>query len=389
VVGPILWLVLGATLSLLGLVVVIRRRPDPAAPHQEDLGEPEILQPAIDPDQPRPPERLDRYLLIDRIGEGGLAEVFTAAAHEPDGSIRPLVVKRLRSDRAEDALAITHFLAEKELGSALVHPNIAAVVDFGEAAGQRFLVEEYISGRDVGRLTRRMVELKQRPLSAGAILHIAHEVLSALEYAHARLDDDGEPLDLVHRDVTPENILVSDRGEVKLLDFGIAQIRGSTGGSDQPEGDTVKGNVDFMSPEQARGGAVDHRADLFSVGLVIYFCAARAPLYRGKTLYDRLLAAATGPGPREWDFIAGLPPPLPDLMPGLLATDPDQRFQTAGQARARLAPHCVGAPAELAEAIRRLFGDELLRERTRLQLALGPAPRRVRPREHRLWPARP
>jgi eukaryotic-like serine/threonine-protein kinase len=388
VVGPILWLVLGATLSLLVLILLVRRRPH-AARENAGAGQPEILGGALDPDQPRAPERLGPYLLIDRIGEGGLAEVFTAAAHEPDGSIRPLVIKRLRSDRAQDTLAITHFLAEKELGAALAHPNIAAVVDFGEAAGQRFLVEEYIPGRDVGRLTRRMVELKQRPLSASAILYVAHEVLSALEYAHARLDPDGEPLDLVHRDVTPENILISERGEVKLLDFGIAQIRGCSGGSDQPEGETVKGNVDFMSPEQARGGTVDHRADLFSVGLVMYFCAARAPLYRGKTLYDRLLAAATGPGEREWDFIAGLPPPLPDLLPGLLAPEPGDRFHTAGQARAMMAPHCVGAPAELAEAIRRLFGDDLQRERTRLQLALGPARRRVHTAADRLAPVRP
>jgi hypothetical protein len=397
------WLVGAGALSLLGLLVVRRRRqPDwerepfvppselpadppeaapPQPPAEDDESEPLTEADLISAETPDDaaaapssdlPEQLGPYLLIDRIGEGGLAEVFTAARYAPDGSVRPLVVKRLRRERSEDAMAVMHFIAEKEVGASLVHPNITAIVDFGEVNGTRFLAEEYIAGRDVGRLTRRMVELKQRPLSATAILYVAHEVLSALEYAHTRLDDQGLPLDLVHRDVTPDNILISERGEVKLLDFGIAQIRGSSGQGTSGN-ETVKGNVDFMSPEQACGQTVDHRADLFSVGLVIYYCAARAPLYRGKTLYDRLLAAAGGAQQRERDFIAGLPPPLPSFLPGLLATDPDQRFPTARQARELIAPYCVGAAAELAEVVGRLFGEEIRRERARLEMALGPA----------------
>jgi serine/threonine protein kinase len=387
------WLVGAGAVSLWGLLVVLRRKRE-SSPEGEADAEPltdaDLLQ--VDSaesagEEPAStgelPGRLGPYLLIDRIGEGGLAEVFTAVGHAPDGTLRPVVVKRLRPERSEDAVAIMHFLAEKELGAALLHPNIAAIVDFGEAEGQRFLVEEYIAGRDVGRLTRRMVELKQRPLSANAILYLAHEVLTALEYAHSTLDERGEPLDLVHRDVTPDNILISERGEVKLLDFGIAQVRGSSGlGTSGNE--TVKGNVDFMSPEQARGFTVDHRADLFSIGLVIYYCAARAPLYLGKTLYDRLLAAATGPQERELAFIAGLPPPLPELLPGLLAIDPADRFQSAGEARDAIAPHCVGAPAQLSQAIRQLFGEELFRQQARLQVLLGPA-RSRRPRPQRAF----
>jgi serine/threonine protein kinase len=401
--GSIIWLVVGAAISLLGLYAAVRRRAEAprdseteaASPTGDDRHEPQgpWRPPVLElPERllhasPGPgngaselPERLGPYLLIDRIGEGGLSEVFTAARYAPDGSVQPLVVKRLRRDRAEDAMAVMHFLAERELGAALLHPNIATILDFGEMDGQRYLVEEYISGRDLGRLTRRMVEIKQRPLSARAILYVAHEVLRALEYAHARLDEDGEPLDLVHRDVTPENIVLSDKGEVKLLDFGIAQVRGSADSNGAAQSATVKGNVDFMSPEQARGWPVDRRADLFSVGLVIYFCAARAPLYRGKTLYDRLLAAASGPGERERAFIAGLPPPLPDLLPGLLAIDPAQRFQNAKEVRERIAPHCAAASAELADAIQRLFGDELVRERDRLEMALLSARGRVRNR---------
>jgi eukaryotic-like serine/threonine-protein kinase len=389
--ASIAWLIGAGAISLLGLAVILRRRHlEHWGPQTE--GEPhtgaDLLGPASGAPPPPggQPERLGPYLLIDRIGEGGLAEVFTAAGPAPDGTIRPFVIKRLRREQSEDAMAMMHFLAERELGAALVHPNIAAVVDFAEADGQRFLVEEYLAGRDLGRLTRRMVELKQRPLSAAAILYLAHEVLSALDYAHGKRDENGEPLDLVHRDISPENILLSERAEVKLLDFGIAQVRGSSGlGTSGSE--TVKGNVDFMSPEQAQGFTVDHRADLFSVGLVIYFCAARAPLYRGKTLYDRLLAAASGPQERERDFIAGLPPPLPALLPGFLAINPAERFASAHLAREAIAPHCVGAPPELADAIRRLFGEELLREQARLEMVLAPA-RSRRPRARPERPAR-
>jgi eukaryotic-like serine/threonine-protein kinase len=304
--------------------------------------------------------RFGRYQLIERIGEGGMAEVFTAL--EP-GQRGPLVVKRLRQELCENPVAVAHFLEEGEIVCGLRHPNIVAVRDFGHVEGRHYIAGEYVPGRDVGRLTRRMVQLKQRPLSAAAILYMAHEVLCGLEYAHHRVDVEGRPLDLVHRDITPENVMITLDGEVKLLDFGIARSHGAAADA---ESEGVKGNVDFMSPEQARGQAVDRRADLFSLGLVIYFCAARAPLYRGKSIYDRLAAAATGPGRAEDEFIAGLPPPLPDLLPTALAVDPRRRFQTAAEMRAAIAPFAEAGAAELGETLRRVFGDELADEGARL-----------------------
>jgi serine/threonine protein kinase len=304
--------------------------------------------------------RFGPYHLIERIGEGGMAEIFTALEQ---GQRTPLVVKRLRPELCENPVAIAHFLEEGEVVCGLRHPNIVSVQDFGHVEGRHYIAGEYVAGRDLGRLTRRMVQLKQRPLSAATILHVAHEVLCALEYAHHRVDADGRPLDLVHRDITPENIMITLDGEVKLLDFGIARSHAAASSTGT---DGVKGNVDFMSPEQARGLEVDRRADLFSLGLVIYFCAARAPLYRGKSIYDRLGAAATGPGRAEADFIAGLPPPLPDLLPSALAIEPRRRFQTAAEMRAAIAPYAERGADELAETVRRVFGEELAAERARL-----------------------
>jgi serine/threonine protein kinase len=304
-------------------------------------------------------EAFGPYRLIEKIGEGGMAEIWTALT--PDGH-DPLVIKRLRAELCENPVAVAHFREEGELVRGLRHPNIAGVRDFGVVDGRHYIAGEYVAGRDLGRVTRFMVKGKQRPLSARAICYVAHEVLCGLEYAHHRVDASGRPLDLVHRDITPENVMVTLDGEVKLLDFGIARADGCP----DAEGEGVKGNVDFMSPEQARGQRVDRRGDLFSLGMVMYFCAARAPLYRGKTIYDRLIAAATGPGASEEDFLAGLPPPLPDILPRALRVEPSRRFQTAAEMRAVLAPHADGGAAELAGLMQRLYGEEVLGESDRI-----------------------
>jgi serine/threonine-protein kinase len=341
-------------------------------------------------DTPVPPgtEPFGPFLLVDKLGEGGMAEVFSAISRpwRPNDVRAPrqrvggaVVVKRLRAELAGDGRAVAHFLAEGELGSALFHPGIVGVHDQGIVGGRHYLASEYVAGRDLGALTRRMVSRKQRPLSAAAILHVADQVLAALEYAHDRRGSDGSWLGLVHRDITPENILISRTGEAKLLDFGIAQagrlrvgpIGGRAGSAADGPGHAVTGevtgNLDFMSPEQARGLAVDARSDLFSLGLVLYFSAARAPLYRRKGLYERLLLSASGPGEDEQAFVAGLCPPLPALLPRLLAVDPAARFQSARELRLAIAPHTAGGQAELAAVMQQVFGDELQAEQARLE----------------------
>jgi serine/threonine protein kinase len=326
---------------------------------------------------PEGTEAFGPFLLIERLGEGGMAEVFAAVRRGTRAA--PLVVKRLRAELVGDPRAVAHFKAEGELGATLFHPGIVAITSQGQVDGRHYLAAEYVPGRDLGALTRRMVTRKQRPLSAAAILHVADQVLAALEYAHGRRAGDGSWLGLVHRDITPENILISRTGEAKLLDFGIAQagrLRVGPVGSHGHAGDAappghavtgeVTGNLDFMSPEQARGLTVDARSDLFSLGLVLYFCAARAPLYRRKGLYERLLLSASGPGADELAFVAGLCPPLPDLLPPLLAVDPAQRFQAAHELRLAIAPHTAGGQAELAATMQQVFGDELGAEQARL-----------------------
>ena len=300
------------------------------------------------------------------------AEIFSAVSFGTGGFRRSFVIKRLRPEMASNPVAVSQFIDEANLASTLVHPNIVPVFDFGQIGGEYFLAQEYIVGRDLARLTRRMLNRAEPALPVSAILFIAHEILNGLEYAYGKRDDDGSPLGIVHRDVTPDNIMISERGEVKLLDFGI--MTSTQGQNPQTDVNVVKGSVDFMSPEQSRGRPVDQRADLFSLGLVIYFCGARDTLYKGETLYDRLTKSATGPGPEELARIASLPEPLPAILSKVLAVDPDERYETAAVFRAAITPYIVGGAVAVAEIIEKLYGDDLQLEQDRFAAAF-PRPR--------------
>jgi serine/threonine-protein kinase len=206
------------------------------------------------------------------------------------------VIKRLRPELIADPGAVSQFCDEANLLAALHHPNIVAVHDFGRAQNQYFLAEEYVAGRNLGRILERRLATTRRPLPVEIIAHVGCEILKALEYAHGLRDGDGRPLAIVHRDVSPENVMVSALGEVKLLDFGVVKAEGRL---TKTETGVVKGNVTYMAPEQARGLEVDARADLYSLALVLYFCCAGRPLYAADTTYGLLMKAGAGPGIEE------------------------------------------------------------------------------------------
>ncbi len=308
-----------------------------------------------------------RYTLLDRLGAGGMAEVYTAVTFGAEGFRRTFVVKRLRAELAHEAAVVAQFIDEAKLGSTLVHSNIIPVFDFGKVGDEYFLAQEYILGRDMARIAGRMIERDGTALPAGVVLHVAHETLKALEYAHTRHDDNGKPLGIVHRDVSPNNVLVSARGEVKLFDFGIVKAEGRVSKTQQG---VVKGNVSFMSPEQARGADVDARADLFSMGLVIFYCLTGEVLYRGNTTYELLVRAATGPDVGEQARIAALPAPCAEIVAKALQVDPAVRYQSAGEFAAALVPHITGAAAQVSRLMHELFDDELKQEAARFAAAV-------------------
>ncbi|MDX2021661.1 MAG: serine/threonine-protein kinase [Deltaproteobacteria bacterium] len=308
-----------------------------------------------------------RYTIVSMLGEGGMAQVFTAITVGAEGFRRRFVVKRLRPELANESSVVAQFIDEAKLGSLMVHSNIIPVFDFGRVGDEYYLATEYILGRDLGRTVSKSIATQGRALSVPVILHVMAETLKALDYAHNRRGDDGRPLGVVHRDVSPSNILISAGGEVKLFDFGIVKAEGRV---TQTEQGVVKGNVSFMSPEQARGTALDARADLFSLGLVMYYAAAGQPLYHGGTPYELLVRAATGPDESMLAQIASLPEPLNHIVGRALMVQPDQRYPNALAFLADVEPHVRNHAVNLAQLIQSLFRSEFDEEESRFSAAL-------------------
>jgi len=330
----------------------------PGAAAQDSSGGAATAAAVLETPPAGPGVTLGRYRLLERIGEGGMAEIFIAAAHGAEGFVRSFVVKRMHPHLARSRDAVNQFIDEGRLQSGLVHSNIVPVFDFGRVGEEYFLALEYIHGRDLERLVRRHVEVFGRSLSVPVAFYVMHEALEALAYAHARTDPEGRNLAIVHRDVSPGNILVSARGEVKLSDFGIAKAEGRMS---KTEVGMIKGNVSFMSPEQARGETVDLRSDLFSAAVVLYYCLTAQFLYQDETMFNRLVRAAIGPAQSEFNQLGELPPIAADVLRKALALDPGKRYQSAREFARDLAGHFTAGRSELADLMDTLF-PELRRE---------------------------
>jgi hypothetical protein len=300
-----------------------------------------------------------RYKLVDRLGEGGMSELFVAEVAGVEGFTRNFVLKRLRAELARDKEAVSQFIDEARMQAGLVHSNIVPVFDFGVVAGEYFMTQEYIVGRDLARFVGRYIEQHDAGLPEAMAYYIAHETLQALAYAHEQRDKVGSPMGIVHRDISASNVMVSLLGEVKLSDFGIVK---SNRRVSKTQVGMVKGNANFMSPEQARGQAVDHRSDLFSLGHVLYYCLAGDLLYTGENDLDVLYRAANGITPEDLTRIRRLPDPAAAVLEKALAFEPAERFQSATEFADALAAHASGGKGATARMIQQLFGDELRRQ---------------------------
>ncbi|HXJ20355.1 MAG TPA: serine/threonine-protein kinase [Polyangia bacterium] len=313
-----------------------------------------ILGPSIS-DASHDPSMFGRYRLLRRLDGGGMADIYTAVLEGAEGFQRTFVIKRLRPELTRSRGAVEQFIDEAKLGSTLTHPNIVPVFDFGKVGDEYFMAEEYIVGRDLMRVVQRHVERTGRPLGEKLMIYVAHEVLEALAYAHAHLGPDGKPLSIVHRDISPGNIMLTTRGDVKLYDFGIVKAAQRVS---RTEAGVVKGNVSFMSPEQARGQPVDARSDLFSLGLVIYYTLTAEQIYRASGTFEQLLQAASGPTAEDLSKIAAHPV-ASRVLRRALAVDPTQRYQTAAEFAADISHHLAGGKTEAATTVQQLFGEEL------------------------------
>ena len=333
------------------------QKPPPGQPPPEDDG--------LGSTQAR--VKTSHYEVVAPLGEGGMARVAVAVVRGAEGFKRTFVVKRLRPELASNPEVVSQFIDEARLGASLVHSNIIPVYDFGRDSEGYFLAQEYILGRDVDALITASKEKLQRPLEPDIALHIAQEGLKALGYAHSHTNDAGKLLGLVHRDVSPNNLMVSARGEVKLLDFGIVK---SDDRSMKTQAGIVKGNLFFMSPEQARALPVDQRSDLFSMGMVLISMLTGDPLYTGNNVYDLMNRAAAGLTEDDKARVRATCGPLAEVILKALNLDPEQRYPNAeafGQALA-----AAGKPAssgELQALVDSLFSAEFAAERQKFAVS--------------------
>jgi serine/threonine-protein kinase len=282
------------------------------------------------------PHRFGRYVLIDRMGKGGMAEVFRAIMPGVEGFRRDLVIKQIRPDQSRTRNFIEMFVNEARISAQLHHPNIVQVFDFGQVDGCYFLAMELLRGRDLLAVMKALRE-RRRPFPIPIAIHIAQQVAVGLGYAHALKTPDGRPLDILHRDVSPSNIMCLATGGVKLLDFGIASAIGE--GDADAEESTFKGKLSYLAPERLGLGGngnepkLDGRIDLFSLGTVLWEVLAGRRLFQGKTDADKLRAVLERPIPPPSSLRGDVPPRLDEIVLKALERDRDKRYLT-GQALA-------------------------------------------------------
>lgn len=269
--------------------------------------------------------QLGPYELGERLGLGGMAEVFVAYRAGPHGFAKKVALKRILPELAQDARFVAMFCDEARIAAPLCHPNIVQVIDFGESEGELFMAMEYVEGVSLARLLRHVSARGERfPLPAA--LFIAHELLSGLAFAHEACDEDDNPLSIVHRDVSPGNVLIGRAGDVKLADFGI--VRSAYVDRRTYPGE-LKGKVGYMSPEQVMGIEVDPRSDLFTVGIILAEMLLARPLFSGQNEFDILTQIHEADISTLRKHGADLPTAVLDTLTQALAKAPADRFTTA------------------------------------------------------------
>jgi serine/threonine protein kinase len=271
--------------------------------------------------------RHGRYTIIRKIAEGGMAEIFLAKQHGSEGFEKLVILKRILTAFFADEQFRNMLIDEAHISMGLSHNNIAQIFDVGKASGRFFLVLELVDGWDLGRLMQR-AEKAGTPLPPGLGIYILSEVCRALSYAHAKTDGTGRALAIVHRDVSPHNVLISEQGEVKIIDFGVAKAMTKR---DRTGAGIVKGKLAFMSPEQASGQAIDARSDLYAVGILLYLlCTGRRP-YDGPTDMEVLVRVQSGQFVPPEQRSPEMSRAVAYVINKAMSADRDRRYQSADE----------------------------------------------------------
>jgi serine/threonine-protein kinase len=270
------------------------------------------------------PAHLGRYELLARLATGGMGEIFLARLEGAAGFEKLFAIKRILPHLAGDLRFRGMLIAEAQLASMMAHANICHVYELGETDGQLYIVMEYLEGITMLPLLRKLSK-DGAALELGFIAGAIEQGSEALHYAHELDDHSGEKLGIVHRDVTPSNLFITESGIVKVLDFGIAKVKNA---SAHTQTGTVKGKYAYMAPEQLRGATVDRRADVFALGVVLYEMLALRRLFQRKTDYLTFRAVMEQPIIDVRRYRPDCPDPLAAALGRALDRDPDNRFTT-------------------------------------------------------------
>jgi serine/threonine-protein kinase len=317
-----------------------------------------------------PGRRLDRYELLCPIAEGGMGVCWLARLQGKHGFEKLVALKTMKTEYATDPEFERMFLDEARISSGIAHPNVAQILELGEHEEVLYLAMEYVDGDSLFKL-RREVVAKEMEVPLGIILRILGDTLGGLHAAHELRDANGQLLNVVHRDVSPQNILVSTRGTAKLIDFGIAKARDRSAG--ETSTGTIKGKLHFMAPEQALGKVIDRRADVFSIGAILYYLIAGRYAYTGETQAATILALAEGKPPAP--LPSSVPAPIAGIVQRALAYQPAKRFETAAemqQALEKAMGECglATSSAEVASFVATHLGHRAEKRRQAIEAAI-------------------
>ncbi|MBK8011882.1 MAG: serine/threonine protein kinase [Deltaproteobacteria bacterium] len=323
-------------------------------------------------------QALGRYLLLDRISVGGMAEVYRGLSSGAAGFERMVALKRILPEIASDPDFVEMFIQEAKLAVQFQHANIAQVYDLGEVDRRYFIAMEYVSGVDV-RTIWNAARRRRRLLPVAMSCHILQKCCEGLDAAHRKTNDRGEPLGLVHRDVSPQNVLVSFEGEVKVIDFGIAKVASHVS---KTAGGALRGKFGYMSPEHVRGLPVDRRADIFACGVVFYELLIGRRLFLGDSEFSTLENIRKMPIVPPSEINRRLPPALDEIVLKALARNPEERFSWAGEMAEALQRFLFASEqsftrTDLLRYMHEHFEEELAEERARLEGYKGLSSRRV------------
>jgi eukaryotic-like serine/threonine-protein kinase len=306
-------------------------------------------------DNPQVATTFGKYQLIERLAAGGMGEVHLARLTGAKGFEKQLVIKRVLPHLADDPEFLSQFLDEARLAATLNHPNVAQIFELGEIDGTWYLAMEYVRGQDLRKILRRA----NGPLPLGIAARIISNAAAGLDYAHKATDANGRALNVVHRDVSPHNLLVGFDGAVKLIDFGIARAANR---AQRTVSGALRGKVPYLSPEMVDGEPVDHRTDIFSLGIVLWESLTGAPLFRAPSepVTLKRVSACQVAAPSSLNPL--VPAPLDAICLRALERSPERRYPEAAAFRLELEGFIVQArlqasAAHLERYLRELFSQ--------------------------------